>query len=50
MEMLTIIANEIFPFLKECFELGIQSLDFFNKVYSWPFRCYDGTYYYLSLH
>ena len=49
MKMLTKIANEIFPFLKECFELDIYSLDFFNKVYSWTFKCYDGTYCYLSL-
>ena len=49
MEMLTKIADEIFPFLKECFKLDIQSLDFFNKVYSWAFNCYDGTYCYLSL-
>ena len=41
MEMLTRIANETFPFLKECFELDIQSLDFFNKEYSWPFCCCD---------
>ena len=44
MEMLTKIANEIFPFLKECFELSIQSLDFCNKEYLWPFHCCDGTY------
>ena len=49
MEILTKIADEIFPFLKECFELDIQSLDFFNKIYLWAFRCYDGTYCYLSL-
>ena len=49
MKMLTKIANEIFPFLKECFELDIYSLAFFNKVYSWTFKCYDGTYCYLSL-
>ena len=48
-EMLTKIAGEIFPFLKECFELDIWSLDFFNKEYSWAFRCYDGTYSYLNL-
>ena len=40
MEMLTKIADEIFPFLKECFELDIQSLDFFNKVYSWTLKSY----------
>ena len=34
MEMLTKIANKIFPFLKECFELDSWSLDFFNKEYS----------------
>ena len=28
-KMLTKIADEIFPFLKECFELDIWSLDFF---------------------
>ena len=49
MEMLTKIADEIFSFLKECFELDIWSLDFFDKEYSWPFPCYDGTYSYLSL-
>ena len=49
MEMLTKIADEIFPFLKECFELDIQSLDFFNKVYLWAFNCYDRNYCYLSL-
>ena len=49
MEMLTKIADEIFSFLKECFELDIQSLDFFNKVCSWAFNYYDGTYCYLSL-
>ena len=27
--MLTKIANAVFPFLKECFELDIWSLDFF---------------------
>ena len=31
MGLLTKIADEIFPFLNECFELGSQSLDFFNK-------------------
>ena len=31
MEILTKIADEIFPFLKECFELDIQSLDFLIK-------------------
>ena len=49
MEMLTKIADEIFSFLKECFELDIWSLDFFDKEYSWSFPCYDGTYSYLSL-
>ena len=49
MEMLTKIANEIFPFLKECFELSNQSLDFCNKEYLWPFHCCDGSYYYLNL-
>ena len=49
MEMLTKIANEIFPFLKECFELDSWSLDFFNKEYLWSCRSYDGTYSYLSL-
>ena len=49
MEILTKTADEIFPFLKECFELNIWSLDFFDKVYLWTFRCYDGTYCYLSL-
>ena len=48
-KMLTKIADEIFPFLKECFELDIWSLDFFNKEYSWSLRCYDGTYSCLSL-
>ena len=48
-KMLAKIADEIFPFLKQCFELDSGSLDFFNKEYSWPDRCYDGTYYYLSL-
>ena len=38
-EMLTKIADEIFSFLKDCFELDIRSLDFFNKVYTWAFRC-----------
>ena len=49
MGLLTKIADEIFPFLNECFELGSQSLDFFNKKYLWSFCCYDGTYYDLSL-
>ena len=49
MKMLTKIANEIFPFLKECFELSNQSLDFCNKEYLWPFHCCDGSYYYLNL-
>ena len=30
MEMLTKITNEIFPFLKECFELDSWPLDFFK--------------------
>ena len=49
MEMLTKIADEVFRFLTECFEQDSWSLDFFNKEYSWSFRCYDGTYCYLSL-
>ena len=49
MEMLTKSANEFFPFLKECFELESCSLDLFNKENLWFFRCYDGTYCYLSL-
>ena len=49
MEILTKIADEIFPFLKECFELDIRTLDFFNNVYSWAFRCYDEANCYLSL-
>ena len=48
MEMSTKIADEIFPFLKECFELDIWSLDFLDKEYSWSFPCNDGTYSYLS--
>ena len=43
MEMLTKIANEIFPFLKECFELDSWSLDFFNREYLRSFRCYELT-------
>ena len=34
MQMLTKIANKIFLFLKECFELDSWSLDLFNKKYS----------------
>ena len=49
MEMLTKIANEIFRFLKECFELDSWSLDFFNREYLWTCCSYDGTYSYLSL-
>ena len=49
MEMLAKSANEFFPFLKECFELKNCSLDLFNKENLWFFRCYDGTYCYLSL-
>ena len=33
-EMLTKITDELFPFLKQCFELDSQSLDFFNEEYS----------------
>ena len=43
MEMLTKIANEIFPFLKECFELDSWSLDFFNREYLRSFGCYELT-------
>ena len=49
MEMLTKTANEIFPFLRECFELDSWSLDFFNKEYLWACHSYDGTFSYLSL-
>ena len=49
MEMLTKIANGIFPFLKECFELDSWLLNFFNKEYSWTCRSCDGTYSYLNL-
>ena len=48
-EMLTKIANEIFPFLKECFELDSWFLDFFNKEYPRACCSCDGTYSYLSL-
>ena len=43
MEMLTKIANKIFPFLKECFVLDSWSLDFFDKEHSWTCRSCDGT-------
>ena len=49
MEVVTKIANEIFPFLKECSELGSWPLDLLNKEYLWSFCLYDGTYCYLSL-
>ena len=49
MEMLTKIADEIFPFLKECFELDSWSLDLFNKKYLLTCRSYDGAYSYFSL-
>ena len=49
MQMLTKIANKIFPFLKECFELDSWSLDLFNKKYSLTCRSYDGAYSYFSL-
>ena len=48
-EILTKIANEIFPFLKECFELDSWPLDFFNKKYLRSCSSCDGTYSYLSL-
>ena len=48
-DMLTKIADEIFPFLAECFKLDSWSLDFFNKEYSWSCHSYDRTYSYLSL-
>ena len=49
MDTLTKIADDIFPFLVECFKLDRWSLDFFNKEYLWSCRSYDGTYSYLSL-
>ena len=49
MDMLIKIVDEIFPFLKECFEQDSWSLDFFNKEYFWSCCSFYGTYSYLTL-
>ena len=38
-----------FSFFKRMFWIRYPVLIFFNNVYSWAFRCYDGTNCYLSL-
>ena len=49
MSKLTKITNEFFVYLKECFERGSWSLDFFNKEYSWSCSSRCGTFSYLTL-
>ena len=47
-DILTKIADQIFPFLAQCFKLDRWSLDFFKNEYLWSCRSYDRTYSHLS--